>query len=157
MARFKVEAQRQTSFEVKTLAAGLKENWKHLGGLSQSMAYAFENEAYRFLPKLLEAKHDMTINEKMIRSEIGDEEVNLFCRAQKNGREVFVVGESKLRLEDKQAQDDILAQLGRKIAAVKAEYGEVEIVPVLITHFAKKGFLKLAEAQGLLVAQSFEW
>jgi hypothetical protein len=152
-----VEAQKQTALEVKELAIGLKDNRKQIGGLSQSMAYAFENEAFRFLPKLLEERHGLKIDQKMIRTEIREEEINLFCRAQKNGKEVFVVGESKLRLEDKQTQDEALEQLDRKIAAVKSEYGEVEIVPVLITHFAKKGFLKLAEERGIVVAQSFEW
>ncbi len=152
-----VEAQKQTSLEVKNNALGLKDNRRQLGGLAQSVAYAFENEAYRFLPKLLEERYGLQIDKKMIRAEINDEEINLFCRAQRNGREVFIVGESKLRLEDKQTQEEAFEQLERKIVAVKTEYGDVEIVPMFVTHFSKKSFLEQAEARGIIIVQSFEW
>jgi hypothetical protein len=46
-----VEAQRRTEEEVRTLAVGLKRTREDLGGLSRSFSYAFENEAYRMLPK----------------------------------------------------------------------------------------------------------
>ena len=151
------EAQRQTTLEVKELALGLKDTRRQLGGSSQSVAYGFENEAYRFLPKLLEEKYGLRIEKKMIRTEVNDEEVNLFCRAQRNGNEVLIVGESKLRLEDKQTQEEAFEQLERKIAAVKAEYGDVEIVPLLVTHFSKKSVLQQAEARGIIIVQSFEW
>lgn len=151
------EAQRQTTLEVKALAIGLKDNRDQIGGLSQSFGYAFENEAYRFLPKLLEEKHGLKINERIMRSEIGGEEINIFCRAWKDDKEVLVVGESKLRLDDRRAKQDAFTQLDKKIAAVKAVYGETEIVPVLITHFATKGILALAKEDGVLVVQSFEW
>ena len=151
------EAQRQTTLEVKELALGLKDTRRQLGGLSQSVAYGFENEAYRFLPQLLEEKYGLRIEKKMIRTEVNDEEVNLFCRAQRNGNEVLIVGESKLRLEDKQTQEEAFEQLERKIAAVKAEYGDVEIVPLLVTHFSKKSVLQQAEARGIIIVQSFEW
>jgi myosin heavy subunit len=151
------EAQRQTTLEVRALALGLKENREHLGGLSQSLGYAFENEAFRFLPKFLEQKHGLTITERMIRTEVGGKEINLFCRGLKNGREVLIVGESKLRLDERRAKQEALDGLQERIAAVKAEYGNVEIVPVLVTHFATKGFLALAQEQGVLVVQSFEW
>lgn len=150
-------AQRQTTLEVKELALGLKDTRRQLGGFSQSVAYGFENEAYRYLPKLLEERYGLQIDKKMSRAEINDEEINLFCRAQRNGKEVFIVGESKLRLEDKQTQDEAFEQLERKIAAVKAEYGEVEIVPMLVTHFSKKSVLQQAEARGIIIVQSFEW
>jgi len=45
------EAQRRTEEEVRTLAVGLKRTREDLGGLSRSFSYAFENEAYRMLPK----------------------------------------------------------------------------------------------------------
>ena len=151
------EAQRQTTLEVKELALGLKDTRRQLGGLSQSVAYGFENEAYRFLPKLLEERYGLQVNKRMIRAEVNDEEINLFCRAQRNGKEVFIVGESKLRLEDKQTQEEAFEQLERKIAAVKAEYGDVEIVPMLVTHFSKKSLLQQAEARGIIIVQSFEW
>jgi len=43
------------------------------------------------------------------------------------------------------------------VKAVKEEYGEVEVVPFLVTHFATKGFLRQAKERGIIVVQSFEW
>jgi len=40
---------------------------------------------------------------------------------------------------------------------VKEEYGDVEVVSLLVTHFATKGFLKKAEGKGIIVVQSYEW
>lgn len=51
------EAQKQTEIEVKKLAIGLHEVRVELGGLSRSFSYAFENEAYLNLPKLLKEKY----------------------------------------------------------------------------------------------------
>ena len=40
---------------------------------------------------------------------------------------------------------------------MKEEYGEVEVVRILVCHFATKGFIKEAEDKGVIVVQSFEW
>ncbi len=45
----------------------------------------------------------------------------------------------------------------KKVDAVKEEFGDVEVVKLLITHFATKGFLKEAEKRKILIVQSFEW
>ena len=40
---------------------------------------------------------------------------------------------------------------------MESECGKIEIVRLLITHYATKGFLKKAEEKGIIVVQSFEW
>ena len=45
-----VEVQKKTEEEVRKLAIGLDGTRSQVGGLSRSMAYALENEAYRNLP-----------------------------------------------------------------------------------------------------------
>lgn len=150
------EAQKRTE-EVRTLAVGLKRTREDLGGLSRSFSYAFENEAYRMLPKLLEEKYGIRVKEKMIRTDIGNQEVNFLARAEKEGREVYLVGEAKLRLDDGKKRKDVWKELEEKVKAVKEEYGEVEVVPFLVTHFATKGFLRQAKERGIIVVQSFEW
>jgi predicted RNA-binding protein YlxR (DUF448 family) len=136
---------------------GLKRTREDLGGLSRSFSYAFENEAYRMLPKLLEEKYGIRVKEKMIRTDIGNQEVNFLARAEKEGREVYLVGEAKLRLDDGKKRKDVWKELEEKVKAVKEEYGEVEVVPFLVTHFATKGFLRQAKDRGIIVVQSFEW
>lgn len=153
------EAQKRTEIEVQKLAGSLKETRQELGGLARSMGYAFENEAYRFLPLLLKTKYGIEVKEKMIRTEIGGKEINLFCRATKNGNDIFVVGEAKLRTDEKREKGEvsIFAELEEKIAAVHEEYGNVEIARIIVTHYATKEFLKRAKERGIIVVQSFEW
>jgi len=153
------EAQKRTEIEVQKLAGGLKETRQELGGLARSMGYAFENEAYRFLPPLLKAKYGIEIKEKMIRTEIGGKEINFLCRAAREGMDVLVVGEAKLRTDEKRERGGlgVFAELEEKIAAVLEEYGDVEIARIIVTHYATKGFLKRAKERGIIVVQSFEW
>jgi predicted RNA-binding protein YlxR (DUF448 family) len=127
-----------------------------LGGLSLSFSYAFENEAYRMLPQVLK-KYGLELEDKMIRKEIAGEEINFFATARKNGKTVYIVGETKLRLDDTKKRDDVFKQLEKKISAVKKVYGDVQIVPLIVTHFAKESMLKKAKERGIIVVQSFEW
>jgi len=159
------EAQRRTEIELKELAIevrglvkGLGETRGEVGGLSRTMSYAFENEAFRMLPDVLRRKYSIEITEKLIREEVREKEINIFGKARRDGGEVFVVGESKLRLDERREKaEDVFGELEEKVKAVKDEYGDVEIVRVLITHYATKGFLKRAEERGVIVVQSFEW
>ena len=150
------EAQKRTEEEVRTLAQELKRTRQDLGGLSLSFSYAFENEAYRMLPQVLK-KYGLELEDKLIRKEIAGEEINFFATARKNGKTVYIVGETKLRLDDTKKRDDVFKQLEKKISAVKKVYGNVQIVPLIVTHFAKESMLKKAKERGIIVVQSFEW
>jgi len=93
----------------------------------------------------------------MVRADIGGKEINFFGKAEKEGREIYIVGEAKTRLDDIKKRGDIFKEIEEKIKAVKEEYGDVEVVSLLVTHFATKGFLKKAEGKGIIVVQSYEW
>lgn len=150
------DAQKRTEIEVKSLVVGLHDTRIELGGLSRSFSYAFENEAYRHLPVVLKDRYGYTIKERIVRAEIGGKEINIFARAMIDGKEVFIVGESKIRLESTWRKD-VFSELEDKVNAVKAEFGDVEVVRLLVTHFAKKDFLDEAEKMGVIVVQSYEW
>jgi uncharacterized protein YecE (DUF72 family) len=150
------EAQRKTEEEVRTLAQELKRTRQDLGGLSLSFSYALENEAYRMLPQVLK-RYGLELEDKLIRKEIAGEEINFFATARKNGKTVYIVGETKLRLDDTKKRDDVFKQLEKKISAVKKVYGDVQIVPLIVTHFAKESMLKKAKERGIIVVQSYEW
>jgi len=147
------EAQRRTEEEIQKLAIGLNNLRGDVGGLARSFGYAFENEAYRMLPGALKEKYGIEITERLIRAEIGDTEINILGLGRRNGSEVVVVGEAKTRLERMEVFDEI----EDKVKAVKAEYGDKEIVKVLVTHFATKRIQKVAKDNGIIVVQSFEW
>jgi len=151
-----VEAQKRTEEEVRILAQEVRRTREEMGGLSLSFSYALENEAYRKLPDFLK-RFGIDVMERLIRTEIGGKEINFFGKAKKDGKTVFIVGEAKIRLDDTKRRRDVFKEIEEKIAAVKKEYGDEEIVPLLVTHFATKSMLKKAKEKGILVVQSFEW
>ena len=160
------EAQRRTEIKVAELAEdirilvrGLGETRSEVGGLSRSVSYALENEAYRGLPEVLKRSYGIELKDRLIRAEIGGKEINIFGRAKRDGRDVLVVGEAKLRLDErrKKGERDVFEELEEKGRAVRWEYGETEIVSVLITHYATKGFMREAKERNIIVIQSFEW
>jgi predicted transcriptional regulator len=162
------EAQRRTEEKLAQLAeAQLKTEQSlnkvrmDLAGLSRSVSYAFENEAFRNLPRFLKERYGIEVIERLIRKEVGGKEINLLGRAKKNGEDVIIVGEVKMRLESKKYKEefeaDIFDELEEKVEAVKAEYGDIEVVKILVTHYASESFLKLAREKGVIVVQSFEW
>ncbi len=151
----------ELSEDIRILTKGLGETRGELGGLSKSMSYAFENEAYISLPVVLKEKYGIEVKERIVRAEIGGCEINIFCKAKRAGKEVFVIGEAKLRLDErrvgKKGEMDVFEELDEKARAVTNEYGKIETVRLLITHYATKGFIKKAQENGVIVVQSFEW
>ncbi|MEW6572217.1 MAG: hypothetical protein AB1374_01070 [Bacillota bacterium] len=146
------EAQKRTEIEIGKLARELRDTKTEVGGLARSMAYALENEAYRALPAFLK-EHGVAITERFVRTEIGGEEINLFVKGKKDGREVIIVGESELKV----TSVGKLKQLERKTAVVQESFPGKEVVRVLITHYARPAVLEKAKEKGIIVVQSFEW
>ncbi len=146
------EAQKQTEKELKKLARGLERTRREVGGLSRSVAYALENEAFRFLPPFLKERFGIEVVDRIVRADIDGNEVNLFCKAKKDGKEFYLVGEATLRLDDPSK----LKQVWENVEVVKNIYGE-NVIPIVVTHFAKKNVLEIARKSGIIVVQSFEW
>lgn len=155
------QAQVEMQKEMRILAQRVGETNSTLGGLGQSVAYALENEAYRMLPALLAEKYDIHLNQRLIRTDIGGEEINIFGRGQRDGQEVLVVGETKLRLDERHrsrlGRKHFFDQLEAKAQAVRTVYPEPELVLLIITHYARPSALQQAEEAGIIVVQSFEW
>jgi len=104
------------------------------------------------LPKFLKEKYNIEIVDRLIRTEINGREVNFFAKAMKEGREVFVIGESTLRFDSKKKLSQIMKSLENIMRTLRGE-----IVPTLVTHYTKPKLKEEAEKRGVLVIQSFEW
>jgi hypothetical protein len=146
------EAQKQTEIAVKKLAVGLDTTRSELGGLSRSVAYSLENEAYRQLPRYLHETHGIEITDRMVRFELDGEEINIFARGRKDGKDCFIVGETELKL----SSVGKLRQLEKKVMLVKTRY-DGHCIPLMITHFARPQVMEAARQKGILIVQSFEW
>ena len=146
------EAQKKTEQEIAKLTRGLEITRQQVGGLARSVSYALENEAYRYLPKFLKVRYGIEVIDRLIRTFIRDREINIFGRVRRNGKEMYLVGDAVLKLDDISK----LRQIWDQVGAVKEEFGG-EVIPIIITHFAKPDVLAQAQKAGILVVQSFEW
>ena len=115
--------------------------------------YPLENEAYRMLPDILKNRYGIELKDKLIRTDVEGKEIDILGSANKDGKEVILVGKVKVRLEDKEAFEE----LEDKVNAVKKAYKNNDIVRVIVTHYAEKKFIKYAKRKGIIVVQSFEW
>ncbi|MDW8352673.1 MAG: hypothetical protein RML99_12260 [Anaerolineae bacterium] len=106
----------------------------------------------------MKQRFGLEVEQRFIRTEINGEEINLFGWARRNGQRVLIVGEAKLQLDVRwDERQSVLDQLARKVEAVRAVYPDQEIIPILVTHYARPVFIQAAEARGVKVFQSFEW
>jgi len=51
------EAQKRTEIQIEKLTKGLVELRQEFGGFTRTMSYAFENESFKYLPKILKKKN----------------------------------------------------------------------------------------------------
>ncbi len=146
------EAQRRTEEELRKLSQGLRRTREEVGGLSRTMAYALENEAFRYLPTFLEKKYGFRVEERFVRTFVDGEEINFLARGRVDGEEVYLVGETVLRL----MSAGKFRQLRRKAGVVEEKTGR-RVIPFVVTHFAHPRVLEKAKETGIIVVQSFEW
>jgi hypothetical protein len=146
------EAQTRTELSVAKLSDQQQTTRTELAGLARSVSYALENEAYRQLPLYLKEHYGIEVTERIVRLEMDGEEINLFARARKDGRDVLIVGEAELKL----TSVGKLKQLEKHVALAGKKY-EMECIPLMITHFARPQVFEAAQKKGILIVQSFEW
>ena len=113
------EAQKRTEEEIRKLTKGLQQMRSEVGGLSRSVSYALENEAYRYLPRFLKERHGIEVLDRIIRTYVDTKEVNIFGRVRKGGEEMYLVGEAVLKLDSASK----LKQVWDTVMVVKQKYG----------------------------------
>ena|SRR4030067_3262639 len=146
------EAQKRTEISVERLAKGLDATRTELEGLSRSVSYSLENEAYRQLPSFLKERYNIDVTDKMVRLEMEGEEINIFAHGRRDGKDILIVGETELKL----SSVGKLRQLEKKVSLIQKHYPG-DCIPLLITHFARPAVLDAASGKGIVVVQSFEW
>lgn len=127
------EAQKRTEEELHELIREHKETRKQLGGLSITVGYTLENEAFKALPTLLQKDFGLVVREKLKRKYVSLEdgryiEVNILGEATRNGIKVVIVGEGKAQL----SKNDVNDFIRKKLSKLKGLFPE--IFPVMVTH-----------------------
>jgi len=152
-----IEVQQQTQEDIRRLTQGLDDLRKQVGGLSITIGYTIENEAYRALPRLLARDFGIEVESDLRRQFVADDtgeyiEVNIFGQARRNGEVITIVGESKAQL----SKNDIDAFVRRKLQRLQGVYPNP--FPVLVTHMiSERDVEEYARQQGIAVYYSYQF
>ncbi len=151
------EAQKKTEDAIKRLVGELEEVKEQVGGLSHTVGYTLENEAYKALPALLKRDYNLEVLGKLKRGYIKDSkgqaiEVNIIGEAKRNGKKVFIVGESKVKL----SKNDVRRFIERRIKRLEPVLGE--LFPLIVTHMISEPDVEeFAKEKGVVVYYSYDF
>ena len=150
-------AQAGTEEALKKLTEAHDETRKQLGGLSHTVGYILENEAYRALPALLKAEHGIEVEDRLIRTYLTTDrgypvEVNIFGRGRRDGCAVVVIGESKSQLSAKNIDHFIQGRLTRLEPLFE------DVFAVLVTHMiSSPDVAAYAQERGIALYYSYQF
>jgi len=155
--RLLFEAQARTERQLAKLAAEHSETRSQLGGLSSTVGYTLENEAYKALPGLLARDHGLIVEGRLKRGYLKARdgrslEINILGRGRRNGEEVIILGESKTRL----SKNNIDQFLNRKLKLLPDLGAPVFLI--LVTHMISEADAEdYAREQGAVVYYSYDF
>lgn len=141
---------------VKTLVYTQKGIQKELGGLSHTVGYTLEDRGIRYLVPLLKDDLNIEIEGRLERRYIEypdgrSDEINVLGRGKMNGKQIFIIGESKSQLKKKDI-DLLLKKMKRASSVLKGEG-----LPIAITYSVKPKIEEYATDKGVKVYHSYEF
>ncbi len=151
------QAQKRTEEELRKLIGEHAETRRQLGGLSATVGYRLEDEAFKALPALLQRDHGLAVKGRLTRKFVRDNrgediEVNILGRAERNGQTYTIIGESKSQLSKK----DVDAFVRKKLKRLEGVFDA--IFPVLVTYMISQPDVEgYARQKGIAVYYSFDF
>ncbi|HPU29557.1 MAG TPA: hypothetical protein PLM71_04465 [Syntrophorhabdaceae bacterium] len=151
------EAQKRTEEALIELTKEHAVTRKMLGGLSDTVGYRLEDEAFKALPRLLEDHYGITVKGRIKRTFIKDNkgrdiEVNIFGEALKKNKIIIIIGESKSQL----SKNDIDRFINRKLKPFKGVFED--IFPVIVTYMITEPDVEeYAKSKGISVFFSYDF
>jgi multidrug efflux pump subunit AcrA (membrane-fusion protein) len=150
------EAQRRTEEELRKLILDHRKTREQLGGLSHTFGYFLENEAYKYLPKLLQRDFGLEIEGRLLRDHIEIapnryEEINIYGKGKIQGKPIIILGEAKTQLK-KADIDNFL----KKVDRLQKILPEDKIF-ILVTHQTSPQIKNYAQSKGLKIYFSYEF
>jgi len=127
------QAQRRTEERLEELIGEHQKTREQLGGLSATVGYRLEDEAFKALPELLKRDYGIVLQERLKRRYIRDNrgrmmEVNIIGKGKRDGKIITVIGEGKSQL----SKNDVDRFIRRKLKQLEGVFEE--IFPVLVTY-----------------------
>jgi len=151
------EDVRKLTGEMVKVKGDIKDLRKQVGGLSITVGYTLENEAYRYLPALFKRDYSLEVVEPLVRTFVRDEkgrylEVNIFGKGRREGREVVILGEAKAQL----SRQDVDRFLRKKVKPLEKVFPERFLV--LVTHMiSAPGVEEYVRQKGIALYYSYQF
>jgi hypothetical protein len=108
------------------------------------------------LPKLLQADFGIIVKEKLLRRFVKTKygrniEINILGKAEKNGKEVYIVGEAKTNLSARHIDDFI-----GKLKDLEETF-QIEVIPIMVTYMTEPETYEYAKSKGIKVYYSYDF
>jgi len=151
------QAQKRTEEELRKLIGEHKKTRSPLGGLTVTLGYLLEDEAFKALPRLLREDYKIEVDGRLKRQYVADKdgrllEVNIFGHATREGKPVVIIGEGKIRLSKK----DINRFIQGKLKKFEGVFNE--IFPVMVTYMiSSPGVEDYANKKGIALYYSYDF
>jgi len=151
------EAQKRTEEELCSLIREHAKTREMVAGLSDTVGYGLENQAYKSLPRLLERDFDLKVKGKLARRYIiyedgKEDEVNVYGWGMKDGKKILILGESEVKLSRKK-----LTRFLKRAERIKHYEGAKESLLLAITHMTHPKIEEYASQNGIKVYYSYEF
>ena len=150
-------AQENTERALQDLIREHKETRRQLGGLSMTVGYRLEDEAFKALPNLLRRDYNLIIEGPLKRQYVTDNtgkhiEVNIFGQGRRNEKQVTILGEGKSQLSKHDVDDFLRKRLKRFAGVFEA------LFPVLVTYMISEPDVEeYARGQGIALYYSYDF
>lgn len=151
------ESVRQLSEDVRQLSEETRDAKRQLGGLSTTVGYRLEDEAYQALPTLLQQDHQLMVQGRLKRGYVADAngrnlEINILGDALRDSETVKIIGECKSQL----SIPNIDRFIRRQLTPLQAVYAN--IFPLLVTYMVSSPEVEAyAQEQGIALYYSYEF
>ena len=141
------EAQQRTEEEMRGLTVAMKEMRRTVGTLQHTVGYMLEDRACAGLPALLKADFGIEVVGRLTRDcvKVGkrDVEVNIFGKGWKDGAEVWIVGEAKTQVYERDVK-----RFERTVEELKTVLGE-NLFLVMVGYQIAPGAQQYLRARGI--------
>ncbi|MEZ0328541.1 MAG: hypothetical protein ABWK15_03100 [Dissulfuribacterales bacterium] len=113
------QAQKRTEETLNALIIRVDKIEDRLEGISNSVGYSLEDRAYKALPSLLKF-YGIDVTSKVIRKYIEENQINIYARGTRNGKEMTILGECKVRPSKKEIDKFLkISKIAQKDAGIK--------------------------------------
>ncbi len=150
-------AQEKTEASLKRLATEHTKTRQQVGGLSMTVGYRLEDEAFKALPGLLQRDFGISVEERLIRRYVTDNtgmtiEVNIFGKGSRDGDPLTIVGEAKSQLSKKDVDRYIKTRLKKLDGMVPNPF------PILVTYMISSPDVEAyARDKGIAIYYSYDF